>query len=201
MNKALVWLLSNSNIAGCASALCVAGLFHAGVIEQYWLALVLVAYAAGYLAFWQKELQVCPDSASTEEALDWLQKKVLPQLQGEARARLAHILEVACELAPRLKELEKQGLVQAENRAKLKQLLKRYLPDTLTAYLKLPSLYAQTARVGDRTPHALLIEQLALLDAHVQEIRDGIYSENINELLNNAKFLQEKFEVPRALKI
>lgn len=201
MDRVMQVLLSNSNIGGSASALLVLVAYLLGLIEQYWFGLAALAYALGFLAFKSAPVEACPESLTTEEALNWLKEKALPHLQGEARTRLVSILEVVAELAPRLKELEAQGLVQAENRAKVKQLLKRYLPDTLTAYLRLPSLYAQTTKVGDKTPYVLLVEQLILLDQHVKEIRDGIYSENINELLTNARFLQEKFEAPKALKL
>lgn len=201
MNAALRVLLSNSNLAGCLVGLTVMGAYLLGFIEQYWFALVLVGYAAGYLAFMGKEPEHCPDNLTTAQALEWLSEKVLPRLSGEAHTLLSSIMGVVAELAPRLKELEAQGLVQAENRAKVKQLLKRYLPDTLEAYLKLPALYAKSAKVGDKTPYGLLVEQLRLLDAHVKEIREGVYSENVNELLANARFLQEKFEAPKSLNL
>jgi hypothetical protein len=189
------YFLSNSNIAGCGFALVVVAAYLAGVIKADWYALATVGYALGYLLMYKAEPEQIPENLSSTEALDWLNAHALPKLTGEAQAHLRSILGTTAELMPRLKEMESQGLVQVENRTKLKQVLNRYLPDILRGYFKLPSLYASSAKVAEgKTPYKVLVEQLSLLDKHVQEIRDGLYSENVNALLANARFLSDKFK-------
>lgn len=188
------YMLSNGNLAGCAAAGLTTLLFLLGVIENYWLVLACVAYAAGALAFWRPVPKQLPQGLQTQEYLDWLRLQALPKLSGEAAATLSRILDLVGELWPRLKELQEQGLVQVENRTMLKQLLTQLLPQAVETYLKLPSLYATTHKVNGKTPQALLVEQLMLLEGHVQAIRDGVYSKEIDSLLANGRFLKEKFD-------
>lgn len=202
MDRALRVLLSNSNLAGSVLALGVVVAFLFGLVQQYWFALALLGYALGYLVMYREGPEHCPEGLSTTQTLSWLQSKALPKLTGEAQALLKSILDVVTDIAPRIKALEGEGLVQAENRAKLKQLVSRYLPDVLEAYLKLPSLYAKSARVSqDKTPYLILVDQLRLLDNHVKELRDGVYAQNVNELLANGQFLREKFDTFTGLKL
>ncbi len=192
--RLLRFLLSNANFAGCLAALVTLGLYLGGLIDTGWWALTAGAYAAAALAVGQPRAEHLPEGLSTLESLQWLKTQALPKLTGEAQAALGRILAVAEELMPRLKELEQAGAVQAQNRAMLKQTITRYLPDALESYLRLPSMYARTGRVaGEKTPHALLIEQLLTLESHVQEIREGVYSKDVDALLVNGRFLQEKF--------
>lgn len=194
MERLMRYVLSNSNLAGCGAASLVILLFLTGVIGNYWMILTALAYAAGYFSMLQPAPAHLLEGASTQESLQWLRTKALPKLPGEAGKLLGHIIDICEELMPRLKEMEGQGMVQAQNRALLKQTVCRYLPDVVEGYLKLPTLYARTARVAEgKTPNQLLLEQLSTLDTHVQEIRDGVLSEEVNSLLANGKFLQEKF--------
>ncbi len=202
MDRVLRVLLSNSNLAGCTLALGVVLAYLVGIVQQYWFALALLGYALGYLAMYRERPEHCPEGLSTTQALQWLQGNALPKLSGEAQALLRSILDVVADISPRIKAMEGEGLVQAENRAKLKQLVTRYLPDALETYLKLPSLYAKSAKVTqDKTPYLLLVDQLRLLDGHVKELRDGVYSQNVNELLANGQFLREKFDTFTGFKL
>ncbi len=45
------------------------------------------------------------------------------------------------------------------------------------------------------------MEQLRLLDSHVQELRDGVYAQDVNDLLANGQFLREKFDTKAHLKL
>ena len=195
MERFMRFLLTNSNMTGCAVALAVVLLYLSGVIHSYWAALAFTGYAVGYLAMYRPTPEHCPEGLSSQSTQQWLEEKVLPRVSGEAQRILKSILEVAKELMPRLKEMESQGMVQAENRARLKQLLNRYLPDALETYLKLPSLYASTAKVaGGKTAQQVLVDQLTTLEVHVKELRDGFYSQNVDALLANGAFLKEKFD-------
>lgn len=194
MDRMLRFTLSNSNLAGGSAAALVILLYLVGFIHSYWVPLAVMAYVTGFLGLYRAAPEAVPEGLSTQQSLDWLQEQVLPKLPAEAGQILGHILEVVTELMPRLKEMEAVGQVQAENRAKLKQTLNRYLPDVAVSYLKLPALYARTTRVaGNKTPNQLLVEQLLLLEAHIKEIQTNILSQEVDSILANGQFLQDKF--------
>lgn len=195
MNSALRVMLSNSNIAGCALALIAVFLYLFGVIGSLWFLITVLSYGIGFITFYQPGPKHTPEGLSTEEALEWLHGNVLPRLSGESSRLLRSILDVVAELAPRLKELERVGIVQADNRAALKLLIVKHLPESLERFLKIPALYAKTAKVdGERTAQQLLVEQLNILDLHVKELRDSLYKDDINALLVNGQFLRDKFQ-------
>lgn len=194
MERLSRFLLSNGNLAGGLAAVGVVGLYLAGVIHHYWMALAAVAYAGGFVSMYRPSVQALPDGVSTQESLDWLRDKVLPKLPSDASTVLSSILGITTELMPRLKDMEVKGLVQTENRVMLKQTITRYLPDIVESYLKLPPVYARSAKVADnKTPNQILVEQLTLLETHVTEIREGVLSKEVDSLLANGRFLQDKF--------
>jgi hypothetical protein len=194
MQRFTNFLLSNSNLAGCAASALVVSLFLTGMIHNYWLVLSALAYGGGYFSMIRPAPTRLVEGASTADSLAWLRVTALPKLPAEAARVLTDIIEVTDELMPRLKEMESQGMVQAQNRTLLKQTITRFLPDALEGYLKLPALYARNTKVdGDKTPNQVLVDQLNLLSTHVHEIRDGILSEQVNSLLTNGRFLQDKF--------
>lgn len=190
------YLLSNANLAGCGAAAAIVGLYLVGIIASFWFPLAIVAYGLGVAALWNQEPSVpkpLAEGLDTQAYLDWLREKVLPLLPPEAAGSLKRILDMATEIWPRIKEMQDQGLVQVENRTMLKQTLTKFLPDIAQNYLKLPSVYAKTHKVDGKTPMLLLTEQMNLLEVHVTKIREGVYAHDVDALLANGKFLQEKF--------
>ena len=190
------FLRSTSNIAGSLLALAVIGCYLLGWIDAYWGWLTLGAYAAGYLAFaFTAAPATRPSSASTEETLQWLRQTALPKLPNEARPILADILTRVEGLMPRLKEMETQGLVEAPSRAHLKQTVTKLLPDAIDTFLRLPPDYAKTTVLANgKTAQHLLSEQLGMLQTHIQDLEDHLLSADINAMLANGRFLQEKFQ-------
>lgn len=195
MARLMKFVLSNGNLAGAGAATLVVLLYLAGVVHAYWFGLAVLAYGIGFLVVPQpKVAELLPEGTSTQESVAWLRTEVLPALPEEARRVLRQILDIVDELMPRLKEMEAVGAIQAQSRATLKMTVTRYLPDVVTGYLKLPPVYAASARVAEgKTPNQLLLEQLTLLQAHVEEIRSGVLSEDVDALLTNGRFLQQKF--------
>jgi hypothetical protein len=193
MKRQTQFLLSNSNLAGCGAAVVVVMLYLTGMIHHYWPILAALGYGSGYISMMRPAPKTLLEGASTTQSMEWLRTVALPKLPTEAARILSNIVEVVDEMMPRLKEMESQGLVQVQNRTMLKQTINRFLPDAITSYLKLPALYARNTKVdGQKTPTHLLIDQLNLINTHVLEIRDGLLSEEVNTLLTNGKFLQEK---------
>jgi hypothetical protein len=69
-----------------------------------------------------------------------------------------------------------------------------YLPTSLAAYLKLPRAYATQHEVQDgKTPKAILLDQLTLLESKLNEIADDVHRNDADRLLANGRFLQERF--------
>lgn len=195
MARLMKFVLSNGNLAGAGAAALVVLLYLAGVVHAYWFGLAVLAYGIGFFAVPQpKVAEMLPEGTSTQESLAWLRTEVLPSMPEEARRILRQILDIADELMPRLKEMESAGAIQAQSRSTLKMTVTRYLPDVVTGYLKLPPVYAASARVAEgKTANQLLLEQLTLLHDHVAEIRENVLSEEVDALLTNGRFLQQKF--------
>ncbi|CAN5403319.1 hypothetical protein BH11PSE11_BH11PSE11_14840 [soil metagenome] len=196
MDRVLRYLLSNSNIAGSAAALLVIGLYLAGIIGTAWGWLALGAYVGAALPFaFIGTPAHMPEGLSTEDALSWLKSSAMPKLPPNAKAVLADILNRVADLMPRLKEMETQGMIEASSRAMLKQTITKLLPDAVENYLRLPATYAKTKTFeGGKSAQDLLQEQLELLQTHVHGLEENLLSSDVNSMLANGKFLQEKFK-------
>jgi hypothetical protein len=72
--------------------------------------------------------------------------------------------------------------------------IRRYLPDTLAAYLRLPKFYAQVQTLGDgRTASQALVGQLQVLDTSLNDVAKSAFAGDAEELIANGQFLQAKF--------
>ncbi len=189
------YFLSTGNIAGSTLALAVVTAYLFGFIDDGWGWLTLGAYIAGVLPFaFTSAPAHMPEGLSTAESLLWLKQSALPKLPLDAKPILADIIARVEGLMPRLKQMEIQGLVEAPSRAMLKQTITKLLPDAIETYLRLPPTYAKVARLGGgKTAQELLAEQLLMLQAHVHTLEDNLLSSDVNSMLANGQFLQEKF--------
>ena len=195
MDRITRYLFSTANIAGTTAALSVLMLFLFGVIGSGWMLLTAGAYLAGALPFAFKEKPAhMPKGLSTADSLEWLRVYVMPQLPSNAKATLGDILSCVEGLMPRLKQMEQDGLVEATSRAMLKQTVTNLLPEAVENYLRLPPRYANHKTLENgKTAHELLLEQLELLQNHVHSLEDNIVSADVNSMLVNGRFLQDKF--------
>lgn len=76
-----------------------------------------------------------------------------------------------------------------------------YLPDTLAAYYKLPPGYAQWPVRGDgKTGLQVLWEQLDTMDRRLDEIAQEVERRDVDHLLVNGRFLDQRFGRPRVRK-
>lgn len=197
MDRIYRYLLSAGNIVGSGLALLVTMAYLFGLIDSGWGLLALGAYCGGSLFSFAVIRQPAhmPEGLATADALAWLEQAALPKLPPTAKPILLDIIRRVDGLMPRLKEMEKQGLVEAQSRAMLKQTVVRLLPDAVEAYLRLPSAYAQVATFGNgKTAQTLLTEQLKMLQEHVCSLEENLLSSDVNSLLANGRFLQEKFQ-------
>lgn len=73
-----------------------------------------------------------------------------------------------------------------------------YLPETLRAYLALPSEWAVRHRLADgRTPAEALLQQLTALEQAAGRMRDAAVEEDAAALLVNGRFLDDRFRTSR----
>jgi hypothetical protein len=69
-----------------------------------------------------------------------------------------------------------------------------YLPRTINAYLALPPETAEKPlRADGQTPHQELMTQLNLLDSKLDEIAQDMQREDVDRLLANRQFLEDRF--------
>ena len=191
------YLYSASNILGLAAALGVTLAFLAGVFSHFWGVFAVAGYAsAALLAYaFKQEPKHIADGLPTSEALAQLRQYFMPKLPTNARKILGDILNRVDALMPRLKEMEEQGQIDAPSRAMLKQTVTRLLPDAIETYLRLPTAYANMNKLHNgKTAREVLEEQLVMLNEHVVSLEDNLLSADVNSLLANGQFLQEKLQ-------
>ncbi len=199
INKVRLYLYSTGNIVGSLLALCGLGLFFAGVIHAYWWAIVAGLYAVGVLAWPHRHLAETTQHTelSTEQLAQqvWqLVSSVAHGLPKESLDCLWSIHGTLSELLPRLQMMRDRGIISPKDSFTVIETVRRYLPDTLAAYLRLPRFYAQMQPLDDgRTASQTLLNQLQVLDSSLKEIAKNAFAGDAEKLVTNGQFLQDKF--------
>ena len=194
-----LFLYSNGNIAGSLMAMGGLGLFFGGIIHAYWWAIVVGLYGAGVLAWPRNDLARMAERTelSTEMLAQQVRKLIDSVAQGlpkEALEFLRSIQATLSELLPRLQELRDRGIISAKDSFTVVETVRRYLPDTLAAYLRLPKFYAQMQTLADgRTATQTLLLQLQVLDTSLKDIAKSAFAGDAEALISNGQFLQDKF--------
>jgi len=194
-----LFLYSANNIAGCVLALGGLTLFFAGVIDAYWWAIVGGLYAAGAVGWPRSDLARTAEQAelSTELMAEQVKKLVDSVAKGlpkEAVEVLHSIEATLTELLPRLRELRDRGVISAKDSFTVLETIRRYLPDTLATYLRLPKVYAQVQTLsGGRTASQILVEQLKVLDSSLKDVAKSAFTGDAEALITNGQFLEAKF--------
>ena len=156
-------------------------------------------YAAGVLAWPKSELAARAEAAELDHELlaqqvGKLIDSVAKGLPAEALALLHDIQATLTELLPNLSRLEERGVLSPRATFTVLETVRRYLPDTLSGYLRLPKLYAQVHPLGDgKTASQSLVEQLRLLDGSLKEIAVNAFAGDAEALRVNGQFLQSRF--------
>ena len=197
--RVLMHLYSPGNIAGCLMALGGLALFFTGVIHAFWWAIVPGLYGAGALGWPRSHLSETATHAelSTELLAQQVRTLVISVAQGlpkEALASLQNIQITMDELLPRLQELRDRGVISPKDSFTVVETIRRYLPDTLAAYLRLPRYYAQMQPLADgRTAAQTLLDQLRVLDMSLREVARNAFAGDAEALVLNGRFLQTRF--------
>jgi hypothetical protein len=200
------FLYSTGNIVGCLLAMGGLGLFFGGVIHSYWWAIVPGLYGAGMLAWPRSDLAETAEQAelSSEMLAQHVRKLVDSVAQGLPKEALNHLHSIQStlsELLPRLHELRDRGIVSAKDSFTVLETVRRYLPDTLGAYLRLPKLYAQMQPLADgRTASQTLLDQLGMLDTSLKDVAQSAFAGDAEALVVNGQFLQNKFSEKSAFR-
>jgi hypothetical protein len=115
-------------------------------------------------------------------------------LPKESLDRLRSIQGTLVELLPRMQELRERGIISAKDSFTVVETVRRYLPDTLGAYLRLPRFYAQMQPLSDgRTAAKTLFDQLTVLDTSLQDVARSAFAGDAETLVTNGQFLESKF--------
>jgi hypothetical protein len=192
--KALAWIGSLKNIAGCTGALGGLGLTATGVVgSPEWPLVVAALYAVGAL--------VAPTRrsvpAGTQPGASELRAVVDAQLQVLTEHAPAEVTAAAARVADALREvLDRPHLLRAGSPETfvVVRTIADYLPTALEVYLGLPAQYAGTHRLDDgRTPRQVVIDQLGLLEAGIREVTGAAAAGDTAALLSHGRFLADRF--------
>ena len=208
MSRFQRFLYSPHNIAGCCLAFVGLLLLFTGVIGTGWPLIVAGLYAAGVLG-WPRKQNVEAEEPSIEvpvetlvEELQRLVEAVSTRLPDAAQASLLSIQATLADLLPRLRELEVSGALSVESAFTVEETLRRYLPEMLTSYLKLPSAFAKTQPMQDkRTAAQILVDQLQMLDESLKQIARESFAGDVEALVNSGRFLERKLRARAAFEI
>jgi hypothetical protein len=198
-SQLLMYLYSTRNIAGCLLAIGGLGLFFGDIVHAYWWAIVAGLYGVGALGWPQSNL--AETAIHTELSAEMLAQQltklvdaVAAGLPKEAMDTLRSIQSTLSELLPRMKELSDRGVISARDSFTVVETVRRYLPDTLAAYLRLPKYYARMQPLSDgRTASQTLLEQLKVLDTSLKDVAKSAFAGDAETLVSNGRFLQNKF--------
>jgi hypothetical protein len=136
------------------------------------------------------ELPRVPTSEELVRTVD----NILPQIQGKVppivEARVSRIVATVRETIPRLNQLG-AGSRDAHS---VMATATSYLPEALGGYLRLPRSYADRRPVdGGKTSLMVLVDQLDLLAATMDDIFAAVCRSDAEALVAHGRFLAEKF--------
>jgi hypothetical protein len=194
-----LFLYSTGNIVGCVLALGGLGLFFLGIVHAWWWAIVAGLYGAGVLGWPRSDLaKMAEQTELTNGALAQQVRQLVDSvangLPKESLDRLRSIQGTLVELLPRMQELRERGIISAKDSFTVVETVRRYLPDTLGAYLRLPRFYAQMQPLSDgRTAAKTLFDQLTVLDTSLQDVARSAFAGDAETLVTNGQFLESKF--------
>jgi hypothetical protein len=191
------FLYSRRNIVGSVLALGGLGLYFAGLLGGLiWLPIVGGLYLIGYLLVpgepgLDLKLDQAGDVSAVQSGLDRLLNGIRGKVADDIYGRVSSIRD---EIVLILKAADTTIGTADPNIYLIRQTALDYLPAALQAYLAVPRLYAERRAVaGGKTPHDVLLDQLALMDAKMQEVLQDVLKHDSDKLLAQGRFIAEKF--------
>jgi hypothetical protein len=144
-----------------------------------------------YLAGGKKiDLSAGFDPNDVKQALDTHVRLITGKVPPEVMAKVLKIRQTILGILPR------SGILPpgSPELFVLERTATDYLPTSLEAYLNLPRAYATSHPVQDgKTPNEVLLDQLTLLEAKMNEVADNVIRNDADRLLANGRFLEERF--------
>jgi hypothetical protein len=207
LNRLRLYLYSPRNIAGCCLGMLGLGLLFGGVIDLGWPLIVAGLYLVGALAWPRNTLADTAEAAELTperlvEQLDDLVKRVAKGLPEAALQHLGSIQTTLAELSPRLRTLEQSGALSIESAFTVEETLRRYLPEMLAGYLRLPPAFARLQPLKDgRTAAQTLTDQLGMLDDSLKQIAQEAFAGDAEALINSGRFLRRTLKVRPAYEL
>ncbi len=105
-------------------------------------------------------------------------------------ARVERIAATVDEIEPRL---DSMGFANVDAHGVVRTATS-YVPEALEAYMRLPRSFADTRKIqGSKTALAILCDQLDLLAAKMDDVRDAVYRRDAQALIEHGQFLQARF--------
>jgi hypothetical protein len=193
--RLLVYLYSTPNIIGSLLGLVGLALFFLGVIDKFWILIVLGLYGIGVLATPKSstyELRLRNELTVDEirVELEGLVNKIRRKVPKDIFTRVESIKNSILEILPRIGDLNSSDYTVYT----IRQTALEYLPETLENYLNLPRAYVSLHPIKDgKTANQLLVDQLDLLDREMKEIVQDYYRNDTERLMAHGRFLKEKF--------
>lgn len=123
-------------------------------------------------------------------SLTRLQAATAGKVPDMVTARIDRIAGVVRETVPRLANLGPGSLTAHD----VLRTATSYLPEAVTAYLRLPRSFADTRAVsGGKTSLTVLCDQLDLLGSKMDDVFDAVCRADADALIAHGRFLAEKF--------
>lgn len=194
----LAYLGSSKNLAGCAVFALGLFLFASGVTGDFGLLVAAIGYLLAALLVPYPKAHLSLPSRDTDEIVALrrdvgsLRRQIAQtgsRLPREVHARLGRIfgvLETILSSADRLSTSPEQMFIVSRT-------IRDYLPTSLEVYLNLPPAYAMRASGSRRSALEELSAQLELLEAQMEKVATTLYEGNLQALVNQGRFLEEKF--------
>lgn len=161
------------------------------------------ACASGLLAWWLQRrarpvaqtalpLTALPIDSQTLLNLDRVVETVAPELPDAALLGLLSLKNTVVRVAGAWSHTPIDENVTMEDRMYVVECLRRYLPDSLTAYLAIPEHQRGIAIEGERLAADVLVDQLALLQQEVERLERKGHRSAGEKLLQQKRFLEAK---------
>ncbi|MEP6479810.1 MAG: hypothetical protein ABJB03_10495 [Rhodoglobus sp.] len=193
------WIGSLKNIVGSLAAGAALVLQAVIGLGAWWPAVIVAAYAIGALVAPRDrvELGVAIGGGMTAEdagrQLAELKRQLRPmvgRLPEDAAALVGKILENLGEIVGKWDALAGSP----DNAHTVQAMIGDYLPTSVQGFVNLPRTFALSSRVeGKKTAHDELVDQLTILSTESDRIRTAVYSENLEALRDQGRFLRDKF--------
>ncbi|WP_029526428.1 hypothetical protein [Polaromonas glacialis] len=109
-----------------------------------------------------------------------------------ALAALLSLKAAAVRMAQALGSTPVDGDFTLEDRMYVVESLRRYIPDTLGAYLQVPAAQRAVPGADGPSANALLLDQLALLQSELEQREQRLHGSAVEALRRQQRFLQSK---------